>query len=440
MLPVVALVGRPNVGKSTLFNYLTRSRSALVADYPGLTRDRQYGRMKRGGSTCLIVDTGGIEDYHSDLGDLVATQVQIALEQATVAVLLVDALAGINSTDAAIASSLRKLSKPLILAVNKTDGADSDCASADFHALALGNPIAIAANKGQGVDKLLAQIDSHILPVATLPPPINTGISIAVIGRPNAGKSTLINRLLGEKRQLVHDKSGTTRDSVCIPFTRDGQDFTLIDTAGIRRRAKITLAVEKFSIIQSLQSIEQANIVIYLLDARDGITEQDARLLGMVLQAGRALVVGLNKWDGIPQQQKDLLQKQIHLKLTFLQFVDKHPISALHGSGVGKLFDAVQGLYRAAMMDMATPLLTSILKQATSQHQPPLAQGRRVKLKYAHQGGRNPPTIIIHGNQTANLPNSYHRYLVNYFRQSLQLQGTPIKIICKDTANPYASK
>lgn len=438
MLPVIALVGRPNVGKSTLFNYLTRSRDALVADYPGLTRDRKYGRIKRGDRDCLLVDTGGISDESAGIDLFAKKQVEIAIEEADIVFFLVDAREGINSSDEAIADSLRKLDKPIVLVTNKIDGLNADIATVDFYALALGEPVQIAATHGRGVKELLALIDVLI-------PGLDDeeiedqekGISIAVVGRPNVGKSTLVNRLLGEERVVVFDEAGTTRDSIYIPFERNDQKFTLIDTAGMRRRAKVSLVVEKFSIIKALQAVEKSNVVIYLIDAREGITEQDAHLLGMVLEAGRALIIGLNKWDGISVDQKELIKKQLDIKLPFLDFAEKHPISALHGSGVGKLFDVVHDLYDAAMVDMSTPVLSRILKEALTSHQPPLVRGRRIKLKYAHQGGRNPPTVVIHGVQTDSLPGAYKRYLMNYFRTQLELHGTPVRLVFKSTENPF---
>ncbi len=437
MLPVIALVGRPNVGKSTLFNYLTRSREALVADYPGLTRDRKYGRVKRGERDCLVVDTGGISDQNEGIDGFAKQQIHIALAEADIVFFLVDAREGINSSDQAIADSLRKLNKPVVLVANKIDGLNADIAAVDFYSLALGQPVKIAATHGRGVGELLSQIDTLIPPVEEEIEPEDKGISIAVVGRPNVGKSTLVNRLLGEERVVVFDEAGTTRDSIYIPFERNNQKFTLIDTAGMRRRAKVKLLVEKFSIIKALQAVEQANVVIYLVDAREGITDQDAHLLGMILEAGRALIIGLNKWDGLSVDQKNHIKRQLEIKLPFVGFAEKHPISALHGSGVGKLFDVVHDLYDAAMVDMSTPVLSRVLKEAIAAHQPPLVKGRRIKLKYAHQGGRNPPTIVIHGVQTDSLPSAYKRYLISYFRKQLELQGTPVRIVLKSAENPF---
>ncbi|SHE23273.1 ribosome biogenesis GTPase Der [methanotrophic endosymbiont of Bathymodiolus puteoserpentis (Logatchev)] len=438
-LPVIALVGRPNVGKSTLFNYLTRTRDALVADYPGLTRDRKYGRVKRGEKAYLLVDTGGITDNVDGIDSVAKRQVQIALEEADAVLFLVDVREGMNSADQAITDMLRKLDKPVILVANKIDGINADIATAEFHRLGIGEPVSIAATHGRGVNELLQRV-SAILPEEEEPTEEelqDQGVAIAIVGRPNVGKSTLVNRLLGEERVVVFDEAGTTRDSVYIPFERDGKKYTLIDTAGMRRRAKVTLVVEKFSIIKALQSVEKANVVIYLIDASEGITDQDQHLLGMVLDAGRALIIGFNKWDGLTHDQRELIKRQTAVKLPFLDFAEKHSISALHGSGVGKLFDVVHKLYDAAMVDMSTSVLTQILKDALAAHQPPQVHGRRVKLKHAHQGGRNPPIIVIHGNQTESLSAAYERYLINYYRQKLKLEGTPIRIVFKSPKNPF---
>lgn len=437
MLPVIALVGRPNVGKSTLFNYLTRSREALVADYPGLTRDRQYGRVKRGERDCLVVDTGGITDDQEGIDVFAKKQVEIALQEADVVFFMVDARDGINASDEDIADMLRKLGKPVVLVVNKIDGINSNIVTHDFYSLALGEPVPIAASHGRNVHELLERIDVLIPPLEDEFEEEDPGIAIAIVGRPNVGKSTLVNRLLGEERVVVFDEAGTTRDSIFIPFERNGQKFTLIDTAGMRRRAKVSLVVEKFSIIKSLQAIEKAHVVIYLIDAKEGVTDQDAHILGLVLEAGRALIIGLNKWDGLNAEHRDFVKKQIELKLSFLDFAEKHPISALHGSGVGKLFDVVHSLYDAAMIDMSTPVLTRILSDALAAHQPPLVGGRRIKLKYAHQGGRNPPVVVIHGVQTDSLPAAYKRYLMNYYREQLRLKGTPVRLVFKSPDNPF---
>ncbi|MDD5579815.1 MAG: ribosome biogenesis GTPase Der [Methylobacter sp.] len=437
MLPVIALVGRPNVGKSTLFNYLTRSREALVADFPGLTRDRQYGRVKHGDRACLVVDTGGIADDAKGIESFARKQVQVALDEADIVFFMVDGREGLSASDKVIADTLRKLNKPVVLVINKVDGIDANVASSDFYSLALGEPVQIAASHGRGIPELLARVNPLLPPADEVADEKHSGINIAIVGRPNVGKSTLINRLLGEERVIVFDEPGTTRDSIYIPFERNGKLFTLVDTAGMRRRSKVSEAIEKFSVIKTLQAIEKSNVVIYLIDASEGITDQDAHLLGLVLEAGRALIIGLNKWDGLTIEQKETINRQLDVKLSFLDFAEKHPISALHGSGVGKLFDVVQKLYESAMLDMSTPVLTRILKEATDAHQPPLVNNRRIKLKYAHQGGRNPPIVIIHGVQTDALPNSYKRYLINYYRDKLGLSGTPIRLEFKSPVNPF---
>ncbi len=437
MLPVIALVGRPNVGKSTLFNYLTRSRDALVADFSGLTRDRQYGRVKLGDRPCLVVDTGGIADDAEGIESFARKQVQVALEEADIVFFMVDAREGLSASDKVIADTLRKLQKPVVLVTNKVDGLDGNMAASDFYSLALGEPVQIAASHGKGIPELLEKVNQLLPADASIVEEAHGGIGIAVVGRPNVGKSTLVNRLLGEERVIVFDEPGTTRDSIYIPFERNGKLFTLVDTAGMRRRSKISETIEKFSVIKSLQAIEKSNVVIYLIDAQEGITDQDAHLLGLVLEAGRALIIGLNKWDGISAEQKVTINRQLDVKLSFLEFAEKHPISALHGSGVGKMFDVVQQLYAAAMLDMSTPVLTRILKEATTAHQPPIINSRRIKLKYAHQGGRNPPIVVIHGIQTDVLPESYKRYLMNYYRDKMGLVGTPIRLVFKSPVNPF---
>lgn len=440
MLPVIALVGRPNVGKSTLFNYFTRSRDALVANYPGLTRDRQYGRVKRGKRDCLVIDTSGIGDETDGIDAVAIRQVQAAIDEADIVLFLVDSKEGLNASDEVIASQLRKKAKKILLVCNKIDGKNIDQVSADFHTLGLGVPVPITATHGRGVTQLLEQVDALLPNQDGEEEAKPKGIAIAVVGRPNVGKSTLVNRLLGEERVVVFDEPGTTRDSVFIPFDRDGEHFVLIDTAGMRRKARISDVVEKFSVIKSLQAIEQANVVIYLIDASEGITDQDASLLGLVLEAGRALVIGLNKWDGLSIDQREKVKRQLELKLPFLSFAEKYFISALHGTGVGNLFDVVGDLYATSMADMSTSKLTTVLKEAIAQHQPPLVKGRRIKLKYAHQGGRNPPTVIIHGNQTNEVPSAYKRFLTNWFREKLELEGSPVRIQFRSGGNPFKER
>lgn len=440
MLPVVALVGRPNVGKSTLFNYLTRTRDALVADFPGLTRDRKYGRVVRGQRDYWVVDTGGILDEVDGIDEKAMRQVRLAIEEADAILFLVDARDGLNVGDEAIAEQLRRTGKPLVLGVNKIDQASLLETLGEFHALGLGEPTPLSASHARGIETLLDQLEA-LLPaqVETLPDE-DAGIRIAIVGRPNVGKSTLVNRLLGEERVVVFDAPGTTRDSIEVPFERGGQRYTLIDTAGIRRRGRIAETVEKFSVIKAMQAIEKAHVVIYLIDAREGVTDQDTSLLGMVIESGRGLILGLNKWDGMSADERDETRRRLDLKLGFVEFARHFFISALHGTGVGHLFDAVSEVYRASMTAMGTSHLTRLLEQAVAAHQPPLVKGRRVKLKYAHQGGSNPPTVVIHGNQVEAIPESYKRYLVNFFRSNLDLHGTPVKVEFRGGDNPFKGK
>jgi GTPase len=440
MKPVVALVGRPNVGKSTLFNCLTRSRQALVADFAGLTRDRQYAEGKLGDRPWLVVDTGGITGERQGIVVAMERQVAMAIGEAETILFLVDGREGLCAADEAIATQLRSSGKPVLLVVNKTDGIDTDIALGDFHRLGLGEPIAIAAAHNRGIHPLVARIMAA-LPLAEAEPDENEGgIRIAIVGRPNVGKSTLVNRLLGEERVVVFDQPGTTRDSIYIPFERDGQRYTLIDTAGVRRRGRIEEAIEKFSIIKTLQAIDDAHVVIAVVDASEGVTEQDAHLIGLVVERGRALVLALNKWDGLSQDQKDETRRTLELKLPFTAFASHHIISALHGTGVGDLFPSVRDAYQAAMSKLSTPSLTRLLESLLFAHQPPLVKGRRIKLRYAHQGGKNPPIIVIHGNQVDQIPESYQRYLENGFRQHLDLEGTPVRVEFRGSDNPYAGK
>lgn len=443
MLPVIALVGRPNVGKSTLFNYLTRSRDALVADMPGLTRDRKYGRGKLGDRPYLLVDTGGLSGESEEIDQLMAGQTQLAIEESDLVLLLVDARQGLNPADETIAGNLRKQGKKVYLVVNKVDGVNEETASAEFYALGTGEPYSVVATQGRGVLQLISLVLSD-LPEPEIEQEDRSdkpeGIKVAIIGRPNVGKSTLVNRLLGEERVLAFNMPGTTRDSIYIPFERDGQSYTLIDTAGVRRRSRVHEAIEKFSVIKAIQAIEASNVVIVVLDAQQEISDQDSTIFGYVLDSGRALVIAVNKWDGLEVDQKDRIRRELDFKLPFLDFADMHFISALHGSGVGDLFGSVKNAYRSAIRDLATPELTRVLEQAVIEHQPPLRHGRRIKLRYAHQGGRNPPIIVIHGNQTKSMPDAYRRYLVNTFRKRLRLSGTPVRIEFKEGKNPYAGK
>ncbi len=440
MLPVIALVGRPNVGKSTLFNRLTRSRDALVADQPGLTRDRQYGVGRLGSRPYLVVDTGGISGEKEGVEVLMDRQVRLAMEEADHLFYLVDAREGLAGADEQIATELRKTGKPVTLVVNKAESLDKDVAAAEFHALGLGEPVAISAAHGRGVKPLVNQVLETLPPADEVPEEEGGGVQIAVVGRPNVGKSTLINRLLGEERLVAFDKPGTTRDSIRVPFEHQGRNYTLIDTAGVRRRARINEAIEKFSIIKTLQAMEAANVVLLVLDAHQGISEQDATLAGHVVDSGRALVVVINKWDGLHSDERERVKTELERKLPFLSFAEVMFISALHGTGVGHLMKAVDAAYRAAVADLKTSDLTTILEQAVMEHQPPLVRGRRIKLRYAHQGGKNPPIIVIHGNQTDAVPASYQRYLVNRFRKAFRLWGTPVRIEFRTGDNPFKGR
>ena len=440
-LPVVALVGRPNVGKSTLFNVLTRSRDALVADYPGLTRDRRYGRAQLGERRFLVVDTGGMVEMADGIDEMSMRQVDAALQEADVILFLVDARAGLNVSDQYFSERLRRMGKPLVVVANKVDGLRSDVVTADFHGLGLGEPLPIAAAHGSGMEALQSRLD-ELLPRADAEaeasgPP---GIRIAVVGRPNVGKSTLVNRILGEQRVVVFDQPGTTRDSIDVPFEKDGKAYVLIDTAGLRRRARVSEVIEKFSAIKALKAVEQAEVVIYLVDASEGVTDQDANLLGLVVEMGRGLLIALNKWDGLTGDQRERVRRQIDVKLPFIDFAEKHFISALHGTGVGHLLEAVDQIHRSVVAAFPTSLLTRLLQEFQADHQPPLVRGRRIRLKVAHMGGHNPPTIVIHGNQTDELPGAYRRYLMNAFRAALDLQSVPVRLDFRSSLNPFKGR
>lgn len=441
MLPVIALVGRPNVGKSTLFNRLTRTRDALVANRPGLTRDRQYGIGRIGPRPYVAVDTGGLTGEESGLDGLLAKQVWLAIEEADHVLFMVDAREGLTPGDIEVAERLRRLAKPCTLVVNKSDGLAPELAEAEFHALGLGEPVAIAAVHGRGVTQLMDQVLAAWPENETVDSPEGPeGVAVAIVGRPNVGKSTLVNRMLGEERVLTFDEPGTTRDSIFIPFQRDGQSYTLIDTAGVRRRSRITDVVEKFSIIKTLQAIERAQIVLLLVDARQGISEQDATLVGHVLESGRGLILVINKWDGLTPEQRQQVRDDLDRKLSFLDFAQRHFISALHGSGVGNLFGTIAQVHANAFRKLPTPELTRVLAAAVAEHQPPVVNGHRIKLRYAHQGGQNPPIIVIHGNQTESLPEAYRRFLTNRFREAFHLEGTPIRIELRSGENPFEGR
>ena len=441
MLPVLALVGRPNVGKSTLFNVLTRTRDALVADVPGLTRDRKYGYARIGELPAVLIDTGGLVEGPDGVERLTAAQTRKAIEEADRVLLVVDGRAGLTPPDLHVATQLRRSGKPVLLVVNKSEGVESASAVAEFHSLGFGEPVAVSAAHAEGLQGLMTRALAGVESRGAAPAATEArAIRVAVIGRPNVGKSTLINRLVGEDRLIACDQPGTTRDSVYVPFERDGQAYVLIDTAGVRRRARVHDTVEKFSVVKALQAIEEAQIVIGVLDAHESVSEQDASLMGLVGEQGRGLAIAVNKWDGIAPDQREAIRAGLDLRLDFLTFAPVHFISARHGTGVGDLVDSVRAAYDAAMRELPTPELTRALEAAIVSHQPPLVRGRRIKLRYAHQGGRNPPVVVIHGNQTQHLPDAYRRYLENHFRRVFRLDGTPMRIELRTDENPYAGR
>ncbi len=444
MLPVIALVGRPNVGKSTLFNRLTRTRDALVASFPGLTRDRQYGKGATGDFDYLVVDTGGLSGDEQGIDGPMADQARQAIDEADIVLFLVDSKDGRTAGDENIARFLRAKDIPCLLVANKIDGQNPDFVSAEFFALGIGAPLFVSASNGTGVRQL---IDEEVQPMLNLPADIeddsaeeDAGIKIAVVGRPNVGKSTLVNRLLGEDRVVVFDQAGTTRDSIYIPYEREDKRYTLIDTAGVRRRGKVSEKIEKFSIIKTLEAVSDANVVILMIDAGEGIVDQDLHLLSHVLDAGRALVIAVNKWDGTEQEHKARIREELERRLTFIDFARIHYISALHGSGVGNLYESIHQAYNSATLKVPTSRLNDILERALFEHQPPLVRGRRIKLRYAHLGGSNPPVVVIHGNQTEQVPDTYKRYLMNRFIEALKLKGTPLRLEFRTTDNPYKGR
>lgn len=445
MLPVVALIGRPNVGKSTLFNRLTRSRDALVADYPGLTRDRKYGFGKLGPVPYLVIDTGGVAGGETGIEERMVNQTVRALEEADVALVIVDAREGLTAADEHVADLARRSGTKTFLIVNKAEGLDRDVAAGEFHALGIGEPLAISAAHGDRVNALMEEVLAGFEPEpeAESVPSYDDDeheLRIAVVGRPNVGKSTLINRIIGEDRLVVYDQPGTTRDTVEVPFEKNDRKYQLIDTAGIRRKSKVHEAIEKFSIVKALQAIERAEVVIAVLDAHEGITEQDVSLLGLILERGRSLVVVTNKWDGLSSDQRKRVRDELDRRLPFLDFAERITISALHGTAVGDLLPAVERAFRAAVTDLATTDLTRELEAAIAAHPPPMVRGRRIRLRYAHQGGRNPPVIVIHGNQTERVPEAYRRYLINRFRKAFKLKGTPVRLNFKSSKNPFKGR
>ncbi len=447
MTPVIAIVGRPNVGKSTLFNALTKTRDALVYDMPGVTRDRQYAQASYDEHHYILIDTGGISDGDAGVDGSMAEQSILAIEEADLVYFVVDAQAGKTVADDYIASLLRSRGKPSVLVVNKIDGLQEDGAMAEFYEYGFEHIYPIAASHRRGINSLL---EETLLPLCeseaddekdssnATSEANQRGIKFALIGRPNVGKSTLTNRMLGEDRVVVYDMPGTTIDSVYIPFSRNDKDYTIIDTAGIRKRGKIKEVLEKFSIVKTLQAIKDANVVIALIDAKEGLTDQDLHLIGFALSAGRSLVIAVNKWDGMSLSDKNYLKDEINRRMVFLKdYVDIHFISALYGSNVGHLFKSIEDAFKSANKRISTPDLTQVLKLATEDHPPPVSGKSRIKPKYAHMGGHNPPVIVIHGNQVDKLSGSYKRYLEKFFREAFEFVGTPIKFEFKSSINPY---
>ena len=442
MKPVIALVGRPNVGKSTLFNRLTRSRDALVADLPGLTRDRHYGEGRVGERPFLVIDTGGFEPVAKEgIMFEMAKQTKQAVVEADVVIFIVDGRQGLTPHDKTITDFLRKSGRSVMLVVNKAEGMKYTSVTADFYELGLGDPYVISAAHGDGVADLVDEaLDIALAQRPDLGEEVDTarGIKIAIVGRPNVGKSTLVNTLLGEERVIAFDMPGTTRDSIEIPFERDGKQYTLIDTAGIRRRGKVFEAIEKFSVVKTLQSISETNVVLLLLDAQQDISEQDAHIAGFVLESGRALVVGVNKWDGLQSDRRDEIKMDLERKLSFLSFAKFHFISALKSTGIGPVMKSIDSAYAAAMSNLTTPKLTRALIEAVEHQQPRRKGSIRPKLRYAHQGGMNPPIVVIHGNALEGVDDSYKRYLEKHFRETFSLVGTPLRIEFRSSKNPFA--
>ena len=442
MIPVFALVGRPNVGKSTLFNRLTKTRDALVANYPGLTRDRKYGEGSILGKRFMLIDTGGITGTEEGIDSIMAEQSMLAIQEADAVMLIVDSRVGLTPLDSHLAEYLREKECVVYLVANKIDGVNPDIASAEFFELGLKNIYPTTATHGRGVKNLMESVLESFPESNQKDEDVRQekGIKIAIVGRPNVGKSTLVNRILGEDRVIVFDEPGTTRDSVYIEYQREDTKYTLIDTAGIRKRKNVSLTVEKFSIVKTLQSIDDANVVVFLVDAQEGLVDQDMHLMGTIVDAGRALVIAINKWDGLNDYSKDRVKVQLDRRLHFVKFADLHYISALHGTGVGNLYKSIESSYASAIDKLSTNKLTLILQDAVIHHQPPLVRGRRIKLRYAHAGGKNPPIIVIHGNQLDEIPSHYSRYLEKTFCRALDLHGTPVKIEYRSSENPYEGK
>jgi GTP-binding protein len=443
MKPVLALVGRPNVGKSTLFNRLTKSRDAIVADFAGLTRDRHYGQGKQGKHEYIVIDTGGFEPTaESGIYKEMAKQTRQAVAEADVVMFIVDARGGVSTQDHDIAKYLRRLGKPVLLVANKAEGMKEGAQLVEFFELGLGEVVPVSAAHGQGITNLveLALAPLHLEDDEAVVEEDNGAIKLAVAGRPNVGKSTLINTWLGEERLVAFDLPGTTRDAITVPFERDGQRFELIDTAGLRRKGKVFEAIEKFSVVKTLQAIESANVVLLLLDATQGVTDQDAHIAGFILESGRAVVLAVNKWDAVDAYQRELVQRSIETRLPFLKFADIHFISAIKRQGLGPVWASIAAAHRSAMCKMSTPVLTRLLLEAVQFQSPKRAGMFRPKLRYAHQGGMNPPLIVIHGNSLEHVTDAYKRFLEGRFRKEFKLVGTPLRIQLKTSSNPYADK
>ena len=458
MVPVIALVGRPNVGKSTLFNRLTRTMDALVANFPGLTRDRKYGEARHGERHFIAIDTAGITGEEEGIDAAIAQQSLQAIAEADAVMFMLDAREGLTSTDRELAKELRTRNKPVFVLANKIDGVNPDEALNEFCELGFGTIYPTTATHGRGLKPLLDAVFEffplpkseevavegeegvEVAPALDAEHRSDQGIKIAIVGRPNVGKSTLVNRMLGEERVVVFDQPGTTRDSIYIRYEREGSVYTLIDTAGVRRRKNVSETVEKFSIVKTLKAIDDAHVVILVMDASEGIVDQDLHLLGHVIEAGRAVVVALNKWDGLDADHKKSIKTELERRLQFIDYAEIHFISALHGTGVGHLYESVRAAFRAATQKLQTHRLTEILEKAVFDHSPPMVNGRRIKLRYAHSGGMNPPLIVIHGNQTEKVPVAYQRYLEKTFRRELKLVGTPIRVEFRTSDNPYEGK
>jgi len=436
MKPTLVIVGRPNVGKSTLFNRLTRTRDALVANVPGLTRDRHYGAGRLGGRAYLVVDTGGLEPEGQGVFVEMAKQVRAAIAEADVVVFVTDAREGLVPQDRTIAEELRRTGRRVLVAVNKTEGMNHEIAMAEFHELGLGAPRAISAEHGEGVSDLVETA------LAGFPPEeereeADGAVRIAIVGRPNAGKSTLVNMLVGEERVVTFDQPGTTRDAIDVELVLKGRRYVLVDTAGLRRRGRVFESVEKFSVVKTLQAIDRANVAVLVLDAQSDISDQDAHIAGFILERGRAVVVAVNKWDGLDAYAREMVKRAVARKLRFLSFAHIHYISAREGRGIARVLASVDTAYRAAMAKLPTPKLTRALIAAVERQAPPRAGLSRPKMRYAHQGGSNPPIVVVHGTALSSVPESYRRYLEADFRKVFRLEGTPLRIEFKSGRNPY---